>query len=127
MKSRYHGLAKGRIAKRGAMNRTETEFRDQLSLRKNAGEILEYWFEPFSLRLTSSVPGGAQGARYTPDFMILHSDLTIEIVDVKGTGPDDIAGDVRLKAAAELFSLWRFSKAKKRTKKNGGGFQVTEY
>ena len=122
-RTRYTALSKGRTGKRGKMNRTETKYSDELTARKLAGEIVQFWFEPFSLRLTSNVEGSkTKPARYTPDFMVLYPDGLTEIVDVKGTGPDDIAGDVRMKAAAELFPLWRFIKAKQRKVRDGGGF-----
>ena len=123
-RTRFTGLSKGRVTARGEMNRTETQYANELQLRKLAGEIVDYWFEPFSLRLSS--PPGGQPARYTPDFMVLMPDGLTLVEDVKGTGPDDLAAIVRIKSAAERFPLWKFRIVKQRTKKAGGGWDVRE-
>ena len=121
---RFSGLSKGRTGKRGVMNKTETEFAEVLEAAKASGTIIDYWFEPFSLRL--SAPPEGQPARYTPDFMTLYPDGLTVIDDVKGSGPDDPAAIVRIKTAAEIFPLWKFCIVKKQTKKNGGGFIIKE-
>ena len=46
------------------MNKTEKRYADYLEIRKKAGEILEYRFEPFKIRLAAST-------FYTPDFMVV--------------------------------------------------------
>jgi hypothetical protein len=121
---RFSGLSKGRTGKRGVMNKTETEFAEVLEAAKASGTIIDFWFEPFSLRL--SAPPEGQPARYTPDFMTLYPDGLTVIDDVKGSGPDDPAAIVRIKTAAEIFPLWKFCIVKKQTKKNGGGFIIKE-
>lgn len=125
--NRYSGLSRGRIATRGVMNKTETRFADILKVRQLGGEIAQYWFEPFSLRLTENVVGSStKPTRYTPDFMILLPDGQTQIIDVKGTGPDDSASLVRLKQAADKFSLWRFFLCKE-TPKHPERFKWIEY
>lgn len=119
-RSRFSALSRGRIAKRGEMNKTESEYASGLDSDKRAGEIIEYWFEPFSLRLSN--PPEGQPARYTPDFLVLMPDGLTVVIDVKGSGLDDPASIVRIKCAAEQFPLWKFMIAKKQPKKNGGGF-----
>jgi hypothetical protein len=121
---RFSGLSKGRVTARGEMNRTETKYANELQLRKLAGEIVDYWFEPFSLRLSS--PPEGQPARYTPDFMVLMPDGLTVVDDVKGTGPDDLAAIVRIKTAAERFPLWKFRIVKQQTKKSGGGWVIKD-
>ena len=103
--NRFTGLSKGRTAKRGMMNKTETRYAADLEIMKANGTIINYWFEPFSLRLSHAASG--QPARYTPDFLLLYPDGRTVVVDVKG-GMVDNAAIVRAKCAAELFSLWEF-------------------
>jgi len=119
---RFTNLSKGLNRQRGKMNRTESQYASELEARKLAGEIADWWFEPFTLRL--SHPDEGQPLKMTPDFMVLMPDGTTYIIDTKGTGLDDGASLARLKAAAELFPLWRFQLVKKRTKKAGGGWEV---
>lgn len=121
MNNRFKFLAKGRIAKRGERNKTEAEYE---ALIEADPRVVKHWFEPMSIRL--SHPDGGQGARYTPDFMILMDDGTIYIDDVKGSGLDDNAAIVRLKCAAEQYPLWVFRLAKKRRVRDGGGFEIRE-
>ena len=121
---RFQRLSKGRVTKRGEMNKTEAAYAQELEQSKLAGKILDYWFEPMSLRL--SHPPQGQPARYTPDFMVLCPDGLTVIQDVKGTGLDDYAAIVRLKCAAEQYPLWEFQLVKRRRKKDGGGWDVKE-
>ncbi len=104
--SRFAILSRGRRAKRGEMNKNETRYADELTLRKIAGEITNWWFEPLSLRLSRPVKG--QPARYTPDFMILMPDGLTILDDVKSGGVDNEAAAVRAKCAAEQYPLWKF-------------------
>ena len=99
-------------------NKTEARYEETLIADK---EVVRYWFEPLTLRL--SHPEKGQPAKYTPDFMVLMADGTTYLDDVKGTGPDDNAAIVRIKAAAEIYTLWKFRLAKEQ---KGGGFKLTE-
>lgn len=119
--SRFNTLSKGRRAKRGERNKTEARY--ELELKADP-RVVGVWFEPLTLRL--SHPAAGQPAKYTPDFLVLMSDGSTYLDDVKGSGLDDNAAIVRLKCAAELFPLWIFRLAKERRKKDGGGFVVTE-
>lgn len=121
--NRFSVLSRGLNRKRGQMNRTEAAYAETLEARKAAGEIVAYWFEPFSLRL--SHPDAGHPATYCPDFMVLLPSGLTYIDDVKG-GMADNAAIVRIKTAAELFPLWRFRLVQKRLKRDGGGFKVTE-
>lgn len=124
MSHRFQHLSKGRIAKRGEMNKTEAKYAAELEERKLAGEIVAYWFEPFSLRLSS--PEGGQPARYTPDFLVLMPDGLTVVEDVKGSGLDDKAAIVRIKCAAEQYPLWKFRIVKAKRVKDGGGWTIKE-
>jgi len=112
MRSRFTQLARGLIRKRGKRNKTEAAYEAYLKSKKEAGAIIDYWFEPFSLRL--SEPDTGQPLRYTPDFMILAADRTVYVDDLKaartkkGDTFDDPASLVRIKAAAERYPLFAF-------------------
>jgi len=120
MTSRFKILAKGLRRKRGEMNKTETEYSEIL---ENDPDVHQWWFEPMSVRL--SHPPEGQPATYSPDFLVLMVDGTTFIDDVKAAFRDR-AGDVRVKAAAELFPLWRWRMVIKQRKKDGGGFVIKE-
>lgn len=119
-----HHRAKGRNLpghRKGEMNSTEKKYaREILEPLKEAGEILHYEFEAVTLRL-------AKLTGWTPDFMVLYADGTIEFVDVKGSNPAvEQAQRVKVKIAAEKFWMFRFVVAQMRTKKDGGGFRREE-
>lgn len=105
---RFQGLSKGSVVKRGQglMNKTEARYAAMLGEMLERGEIVKWWFEPFSLRLT--LPDEGRGVRYTPDFMLLYPDGETVIVDIKGGGVNNDASLVRAKCAAERFFLWHF-------------------
>ena len=112
MRSRFTQLAKGLIRKRGKRNKTEAAYEVYLDSLKGSGSIVDYWFEPLSLRLAEADTG--QPLRYTPDFMILAGDGTVYIDDVKaaktkkGVAFDDPAAIIRIKAAANRYPLFVF-------------------
>ena len=119
-------LAKGRALpghKKGQMNGDEKAYAQTLESRLLLGEILWYEFEPWSLVIAR--PPEAQATRWTPDFAVLLSDATIELVDVKGTRPrDEQAERVKIKAAAEKYWFFQFIVARRQAKNAGGGFKV---
>ncbi len=124
MPHRFHTLNTGLRRNRGELNRTEAAFARTLDVEIAAGELVRYWVEPFSLRLSS--PPTGQPARYTPDFLLLRPDGEVWIVDVKGGGPGNEAAFVRLKCAAELYPLWRFFLVRAKSSRQGGGFSWAE-
>lgn len=125
MTSRFRHLARGLNRKRGEMNRTEAAYAAVLDGMKASGEVVAYWFEPASFRLSS--PPEGQPARVTPDFMVLMASGEVWVVDCKtSSGFDDNAGIVRLKCGAESFPLFRWFVARQRLKRDGGGFELTE-
>ena len=103
--------ALGRL-KAGQMNNTELAYRGELALRKQRGEVEEFWFEGITLRL-------AADTRYTPDFLVLLPNGELELHEVKGFWTDDAW--VKTKIAAERFPF-RVVVVKKLTKTEGGGF-----
>lgn len=80
--------------KAGRMNNAEFAYSKTLELRKIAGEILWYSFEGMTLRL-------ADRTTYTPDFVVMLADRTLEMHEVKGFWTDD--AKVKIKVAAEKF------------------------
>lgn len=121
----------------GTMNKTEKRYADYLEIRKKAGEILDYRFEPMKFRL-------AANTFLTPDFLVmtpcgdvraflvapisesgplddeqtvtfstrlverhLGGILTIELHEIKGHWEDDAR--VKIKVAAEMYPwfVWK--------------------
>lgn len=82
------------------MNGTERKYSQYLDMRVRAGQIHWYQFDAIKLRL-------AEKTFYTPDFLVMHADESIEVHEVKGTSKgkpfveDDAA--VKIKVAADKF------------------------
>lgn len=87
-------FAKGRRRAGGRMNGTEQSYANHLELLKRAGEVIDFWFEPFSMQL-------AKGCFYRPDFLVLMKTFELEIHEIKGHWEDDAL--VKIKIAAEKF------------------------
>lgn len=85
--------------KTGEMNKTEAAYAQDLALRKKAGTIADYKFEALKLRL-------ADNTFYTPDFMVIATNGTIELHEVKGFWEDDARVKIKV-AAAEFPFLFR--------------------
>ncbi len=123
---RFTRFAKGRKSVRGEKNKTELRYEEFLGLRKLAGEIQEFAYEPIRLRLA------ADNAFYAPDFGVLAADDVYECHEVKAGRVTDAgtlvpleeeAARVRRKVAAEQHPF-RFVLAIERPKKAGGGFET---
>ncbi|MDR2365852.1 MAG: DUF1064 domain-containing protein [Zoogloeaceae bacterium] len=105
--------ALGRL-KAGHMNQTEAEYGNLLAIRKSAGEVAWFLFEGVKLRL-------ADNTFYTPDFVVMLANGEMEMHEVKGFWQDDAR--VKIKVAADRFPF-RFLAMRKRTKKEGGGWET---
>lgn len=92
----------------------EERYARQLDTLKLAGEIVRWWYHPFSMWLPGKV-------RYKPDFMVQHHGH-IQIVEVKGWSKNLRDGMTRLKVAAGTFTCYQWSLAKW----NGRGFDITD-
>lgn len=107
----------------GKMNKTEQAYAEVLEQRKHLGEILDWEFEPFVLKL-------CPGVSYTPDFLVQMPDLTAEIHEVKACrkGGAYLMEDdawVKFKMADSIFSwLFRFVRAGRLAKADGGGWKI---
>lgn len=113
----FKGRARGQH-KPGVMNSTELDYSTVLEARKQAGSDILWWvFESITLKL-------AQDTRYTPDFVVMRADGLLECHEVKGFWQDD--AKVKIKVAAEKFPF-RFLAVRKLPKKDGGGWETTEF
>jgi hypothetical protein len=82
------------------MNKTEAVWAEHLKFAQVNGEVEWFMFEPFKLKL-------ADKTYYSPDFLVMLPDGTLEVHEIKGTSKgkpfieDDAA--VKIKVAARLF------------------------
>lgn len=109
--------------KHGEMNRTEQEHATNLDFRD---DVLWWAYEAITLKL-------ADDTRYTPDFVVMLDDGTIEFHETKAlmaNGKPLFQDDarVKLKVAAKLFPMFRFRcfAGRKPSKKHGGDWQWKE-
>ena len=88
-----------RYHKKGEMNKTEEAYSQHLQNLLFEGHILEWKYEPETLKL-------GKDCRYTPDFRVVSKEEIIEFHEVKGRSKDKpyIEDDalVKIKTAAEL-------------------------
>jgi len=101
----------------GVMNGAEMRYSQLLEAQKRQGQIVDWRFEPLKLRL-------AKKTFFTPDFLVVRLDCELELVDVKGSGPEEEDARVKVKVAAEQFGMFHFVVARERTRKAGGGFAL---
>ncbi len=102
--------------RKGQLNQLEKAYLQHLDLRQKAGEIRRYWVKGIKLSL-------APNTTITVDFFVLANDDVLEAHETKGFMEDDAA--VKLKVAAKEWPF-RFFLVKKRLKRDGGGFSITE-
>lgn len=85
---------------RTGMNKTEAAYADALEQLRQVGQIQAWRFEAVTFVL-------GDDCRYTPDFLLIHCDRTIEFREVKGFWRDDAR--VKIRIAASLFPWFRFT------------------
>ena len=103
------------LASQIGMNATERKYCEMLSLRKAAGEIVDYVWEPMQLVLTHNIKGRRNRMTYTPDFLIVTPER-FELHEIKagwkkgGKIVTGWRGDAKekLKMASEMFPWFRF-------------------
>ena len=108
--------ALGRL-KPGAMNKTETAYSTTLEIEKRAGAVLWYKFEGMKFRL-------ADNTFYTPDFIVLLADGTMQAREVKGFWTDD--SRAKIKIAADMYPI-EFVAIQAQSRKEGGGWKVEAF
>jgi hypothetical protein len=106
----------------GRMNKTEKAYSQQLDARmptdQSPGEVAGWMFEPLKLRL-------ADDTWYTPDFLVLMTDGTIEIHEVKACADNgkvlvEDDAQVKIKVAAEDYPFFTFRRVAKWKRKGVG-------
>ena len=115
LKAGNRGARGGRTTSpdRDRMNDTERAYAGNLEMRRYAGEILWWAFEPMQFRL-------AGRCTYTPDFILLTADGEMVIHETKGFMEDDAA--VKLRLFREQFWFLRLFVVKRR----GRGWTIKE-
>lgn len=100
----------------GEMNRTEAAYAQRLMICKSEGSILDYAYEPITLKLANDL-------RYTPDFLVLDNECVVHFHEVKAGMKKKVNGvwsghyapivedDARCKIimAAHQWPMFRFS------------------
>lgn len=114
--SRAKRFALGRLPA-GQMNKLEARYAEYLKAQEIAGDVLWWKFEPVRLVL-------APRTTYTPDFLTMLADETLEFVEVKGHWQDDARCKIKVAAATLPF---RFVAVKPLPKKDGGGWKREEF
>lgn len=84
----------------GQMNKLEARYAQHLQSLQNVGQIHWWAFDAIKFRL-------AEKTFYTPDFLILKADDTLEVHEVKGFWEDDAR--VKIKVMADKFPLKVFA------------------
>lgn len=82
-------FARGRL-KEGQMNRTEKAYAAYLERQKFDGQVAAYWFESIKLKIAD------HACFYTPDFLVLRPDGSLELHEVKGS-PRIFQDDAKVK------------------------------
>jgi hypothetical protein len=101
----------------GTMNKTEAAYHDYLTQLQHKGLILWHKFEAMKLRL-------ADNTFYSPDFAVLAASGLMEMHEVKGWWMED--AKVKIKVAASLYPI-KFVAVRKQSKKEGGGWERTDF
>ena len=113
---RWQGL--GRLPV-GKLNKTEQAYFEHLEARRLAGSILWFKAHAFNVRL-------ADNTFYRIDFLVLESDMTLSIHEVKG-GFTSEKGQMKIKLCAEILPVFRIFKATKLNQKQGGGWKIEDF
>ena len=96
--------ARGRTTSARGMNSLERAYAENLEMRRLAGEIHSWRFEPIRFRL-------ADGAWYKPDFLVVGKAGFVHLHEVKGHWRE--AAKVRIKVAADLNPEFKFTAIQK--------------
>ena len=96
----------------GVMNKVETRYSQHLETRKIAKEVEWFAYEAMTFKIGHDV-------RYTPDFVVMLTDGTIEAHEVKGVKRDKVTQEetffsmddakLKIRVAAAKFPMFRFA------------------
>ena len=94
---------------KGARSKLESRYGADLKIRQLAGEILWYKHEFLKFRVghVRTGKGRITSSYYLPDYTVLHSDGTIELIEIKGGYPRE-AGMAKFKSAAMIYPFLRW-------------------
>lgn len=84
----------------GEMNSHEEKYAERLEADRRAGRIDSWQFEPMALHL-------AENLQYLPDFLVVYTDGTIEIHEVKGIWRKDAKSKIKMAATAFPMFIFR--------------------
>ena len=93
----------GRTYETDIMNQMEARYAGYLDRLKHGGKVVAWAYEAVKLRL-------ANRTFYTPDFLVVMADGSIEIHEVKGHWEDDAR--VKIKVAARMYPWFHFRAVK---------------
>ena len=96
-------------------SKLESLYAMELQYLKEAGEIQDWRYEPVTLVI---VDADGKRCRYCPDFLVLHNNGSIELVETKGFMRE--AARIRFLAARERYPFWRFTMIRR----NGGQWET---
>jgi len=99
------------------MNQLEADYAGRLMYGMSVGQIQHFQFEPLRLRL-----GKDWKTSYTPDFLVVAADGTLELHEVKGHWEDDAR--VKIKVAAEKYPQFKFVAATRPSKRSEWKFET---
>jgi len=116
-----HRTGRGVRPDNSVMNGLERQYADHLANLKAAGEIYDWKFHAFTLKIAD--PPNAKCATWSPDFAVWTNDMVLQFMDTKGFMQDHAL--VRMKIAAAQFPHPIFI-VKKKAKKDGGGWDITQ-
>jgi len=94
MRRRFPRLKSYVRRKPGEMNTLEAAYAKALDGRKLNGEVADWWFESMKFKL-------ADKTWYTPDFIVVLADGTLQIHETKGFMMEDAA--IKLKITSALY------------------------
>lgn len=76
-------IAKGRLPEIEFRSKLEEDYAEHLDARRAAGEILKWWYEPFTLHFAGKA-GTQKAVKYRVDFLVMESNLELWIHETKG-------------------------------------------
>jgi len=101
----------------GTMNKTEAAYASFLDTLVACKDVVWWKFEAVKLRL-------AEKTFYSPDFLVMRSDGSLECHEVKGHWEDDAR--VKIKVAASIYPM-QFIAVQQLAKGKGGGWKVERF